>query len=171
MADDAARRRFAAVSVVRAQSVPAVKLERFRRQLHRPVLREPWEDGLQGVLFARAGLEGLVAAEARGYAKCLAAMLAQAPEGADEEVLVGHRLADVERRVPGRQHREVFLVEVLNRLGVVDLQLVVGNFVHPCAHDFPEELAAGLTADRFRHNADCFLRLYEAEWHPGPISL
>ena len=53
----------------------------------------------------------------------------------------------------------------------LNLQLVVGNFVHPCAHDFPEELAAGLTADRFRHNADCFLRLYEAEWHPGPISL
>src|SRR6185437_5917694 len=157
--------------VVGAQPVPAVELERFCRQLQRPVLGQPGEHGLQGVLFARSGFEGLVAPEAGCYPERLAAVLAQVAEGAHQELLVRDRLAHVQRRVPGGEHREVLVVEVIDRLHVVRLELVLGYLVDPSAYDLTEQLPAGLAADRFSDNSNRFLRLYEAQGHPGPISL
>ena len=50
-------------------------------------------------------------------------------------------------------------------LGVVDRQFLVGDVVHPRAHDLADELAAGLAADGLGDHADRVLRLDEAEWH------
>ena len=88
-------------------------------------------------------------------------------ERADQEVLVGERRANFHRRVPRRQHREVVLVEVGHRLGVVRCQLGLGDLVDPGAHELAEQLTAGLAADRLRDHADGVLRLNEAQWHGG----
>ena len=95
----------------------------------------------------------------------LAPVLAEAREHAHEELRVGDRLADLERRVPGGEQVQVVLVEVGDRLGVVDRQLLVGDVVDPRAHDLADELAARLAADRLGDHADRILGLDEAEWH------
>ena len=86
-------------------------------------------------------------------------------EGLQQELLVGYRLADLERGVPRGEHRQVVVVEHLDGLGVVHLQLVVGDLVDPRAHDLAEQLAPCLAADGVRHDANGFLGLYEAQGH------
>ena len=54
------------------------------------------QHGVERVLLTRAGLERLVPAEAGRNAKRLATVLAQTPERADQELLVGYRLADIQ---------------------------------------------------------------------------
>src|SRR4051812_27363290 len=78
-------------------------------------------------------------------------------------------MADLERRVPRGEHREVVVIEFVDGLGVVSLELVLRYLVHPRAHDLAEKLAARLTADRLRDHADGFLWLDEAERHRGPL--
>ena len=63
--------------------------------------------------------EGFLAAEAGSDLQRLAADLAEAREDADEELGVGDRLADLERRVPRSEQMQVLLVEVCDRLRVV----------------------------------------------------
>ena len=84
---------------------------------------------------------------------------------ADQEVLVRDRRADLHRRVPGGQHRQVVLVEVGDGLGVVRGELLVGDLVDPRAHQLAQQLAAGLAPDRFGDDADGVLRLDETQWH------
>ncbi len=60
---------------------------------------------------------------------------------------------------------QVVLVEVGDRAGVVDGELLVGDVVDPRAHNLADELAAGLTADGLGDHADCVLRLDEAQRH------
>jgi hypothetical protein len=67
--------------------------------------------------------------------------------------------------VPRGEHREVVLVEVGHRLGVVRRELLLGDLVHPRAHELAEDLPAGLAPDRLRDDADGVLRLDEAERH------
>jgi hypothetical protein len=69
--------------------------------------------------------------------------------------------------VPGGQQVQVVLVEVRDRLGVVQREFLVGDVVHPCPDDLADQLAAGLAADRLRDHADRILGLYEAEGHGG----
>src|SRR4051794_10080152 len=126
-----ARRR----SVIRAEPVPAVELDGFRGELPHPRLRQPRQHRVERLLLADSGIEGLVAAEARRDPKRLAAQLTQPWEGLQQELLVRDRLADLERRVPRGQHREVVVVELVDRLGVVGLQLVLGDLVDPRADD------------------------------------
>ena len=89
----------------------------------------------------------------------------EVPERAEEELLVGDRMADLERGVPGGEHRQVVVVELLDGLGVVHRELVVGDLVDPCADHLAEELPACLAADALGHDSDRFLRLDEAERH------
>ena len=74
-------------------------------------------------------------------------------------------MADLERAVPGGEHREVVLVELGERLRVVDLELGVGDLVDPGADRLAEQLAAGLAADRVGNCADRVGWVYEAEGH------
>ena len=67
--------------------------------------------------------------------------------------------------VPGRQHREIVLVQLREGLRVVDLQLGVGDLIDPRADGLPEQLAARLTADRVGDRPDCVGWIYEAEAH------
>src|SRR4051794_31220511 len=97
-------------------------------------------------------------------------MLPETGERLHEELLVRHGLADLERRVPGRQHRQVVVVELVDRLRVVRLELVLGDLVDPRADDLAEELTTRLTTDRLRDHADCFLWFDEAEGHREPLS-
>ena len=97
-------------------------------------------------------------------------MVAEARERADQELLRGHGAAEVERGLPGREHRQVVVVEILDRLRVVCLELVVGNLVDPGVHHPPEQLASGLPSDRLGDDADGLLRFYEAERHPVFVS-
>jgi len=53
----------------------------------------------------------------------------------------------------------------------VGLELGLRYLVDPSAHDLAEQLPAGLASYRFSDNSNRFRRLYEAQGHPGPISL
>ena len=90
---------------------------------------------------------------------------AERAEGAHQEVAVRDRGADLERAVPGGEHREVVLVELRERLGVVDLELALRDLVDPGAHRLAEQLAPGLAADRVGDRADRVCRVYEAQSH------
>jgi hypothetical protein len=92
-------------------------------------------------------------------------VLAQLVEGPHQELLVGDRLGDLQRGVPRGQHREVLVVEVLDGLGVVHLELVVGDLVDPRAHELSEQLAAGLTTDGLGDYSNGFVGFDEAERH------
>ena len=74
-------------------------------------------------------------------------MAAEGREGAHQEVSVRNRVPDVHRGVPGGEHGDVVVVELGDRAGVMGLELVVGDLVHPGADRLPEELAARLAAD------------------------
>src|SRR3954471_11483099 len=100
--------------VVRAESVPAVELDRLGGELHHALLREPREDGVERLLLAHAGVKGLVAAEAGGDAERLTAQFAEPRERLQEELLVRDRMTDLERRVPRGEHREVVVVELVD---------------------------------------------------------
>ena len=89
--------------------------------------------------------------------------------GADQEVSVGDRLADLERCVPGGKHGEVVLVERADRFGVVDRQLRVGKRVDPRVDDLRHELTTGLSTDAVGDYPDRVLRFDEAKGHWQPI--
>ena len=130
-----------------------------------------YEGAVERLLLADAGLERLVAAEARGDPERLAAVLAERGERLQQELLVRDRVADLEGRVPGREHRQVLVVELVDGLGVMGLELVLRYLLDPCANDLAEELAPRLAADRLGHDADRLLGLDEAEGHRGAVSL
>src|SRR5436305_4651350 len=109
--------------VLGAQPVPAVQLYALGGELDRSLARQPGQHGLEGLLLGHAGLEGLLSPESGGDLQRLAPVLAEGGEGVDEEVLVGDRVAYLQRGVPGGEHREVVLVEVFDGLDVVGLQL------------------------------------------------
>src|SRR4051794_5648639 len=152
-------------SVIRSEAIPQIELDALLRELHRPLARQARQDGLQRLLLGDAGLEGLLAAEAGGDLQRLAAVLTERREDVHEEVAVGDRLADLERCVPGGQHREVVLVEVGDGLGVVGVQLTFRDLVDPGAHELAEQLPPGLTADGLCDDADGIVRFDEAEGH------
>ena len=68
----------------------------------------------------------------------------RAAERREKEVVVRDRVADLERRVPCGEHRQVVLVELVDGLGVVHGELVVGDLVDPRAHQLAEQLPARL---------------------------
>jgi hypothetical protein len=86
-------------------------------------------------------------------------------EHAHEEVAVGDRLAHLERGMPGGEHAEVVLVEVGDRLGVVGLEVGLGDLVHPGADELAEELAPRLASNGFGNDADRVPGFDEAEGH------
>jgi hypothetical protein len=92
-------------------------------------------------------------------------MLAQLRERPEQELLVGYRLAHLQGGVPGGEHRQVIIVEVLDRLGVVLGELVVRDVVHPGAYDLGEQLPPGLPANRLGHYSNGFVGLYKAKRH------
>src|SRR3954447_25462151 len=162
-------RRFAGPGlVVATRAVPDVELQGLGGELHQAGWAEEVEDKLQGVLLGDAGVDRLLAAEAGGELEGLAAVFAEGVEGAHEEVAVGDRLADLERAVPGGEHREVVFVELGDRLRVVDFELVVGDLVHPGARRLPEELAASLSTDGVGDGPDGVGWVYKAEGHQLP---
>ena len=57
------------------------------------------------------------------------------------------------------------LVEVGDRLGVVGVQLALGDLVDPCADELAEQLPAGLASDGLGDDADRVLGFDEAEGH------
>ncbi len=151
--------------VIRAGAVPDVELYGLEGELHLACRGKQAENQLQCVLLGDSGVDRLLAAEAGRQLHRLAAILAERAEGAHEEVAVGHRVANLKRAVPGGEHREVVLVELGKRLGVVGLQLLVGNLVDPGADRLAEQLATGLAADRVGDRTDRVGRVNEAESH------
>jgi hypothetical protein len=97
-------------------------------------------------------------------------VLAEAGKRLEQELLVRHRVPDLQRRMPSGQHRQVVVVELVHGLRIVDVQLVVGYLVDPRPHDLAEQLPARLTADALGNYPNRFLCLDEAEWHAGPLS-
>src|SRR4051794_12288024 len=85
-----------APSVVGTEAVPAVELDGLGGELHHAVLREPREHRVERLLLAHARVEGLVATEAGGDPKGLAAQLAEPRERLQQELLVRDRMADLE---------------------------------------------------------------------------
>ena len=110
-------------------------------------------------------VDGLLAAEAGGELEGLAAIVAERAEGTHEEVAVGDRVTDLERAVPGGEHREVVLVELGQGLGIVSFELVVRDLIDPGSHRLAEQLATGLTTDRVRDRTDSVGGIHEAESH------
>src|SRR3954468_13254622 len=162
-------RRFAGARLVIATgAVPDVELEGLGGELHQAWWAEEVEDQLEGVFLGDARVDRLLAAEAGGELEGLATVVAEGAEGGHQEVAVGDRLARLQGAVPGGEHREVVLVELGDRLGVVDFELGLGDLVHPGAHRLPEELAASLTADRVGNGPDGVGWVYEAERHRLP---
>src|SRR5829696_2862586 len=106
-------------SVLRAEPVPAVEVDALRDQLLTARARQPGEHRLERLLLGDPGIERVLAAQAGRDLERLAPVLTQLAERVDQEVLVGDRRADLQRRVPGGEHRQVMLVEVVDRLGVV----------------------------------------------------
>ena len=62
--------------VVGTQSVPAIELHRLRGELHQPGLGQPWQHGVECLLLADPGVEGVLALEAGRDPQRLAAVLA-----------------------------------------------------------------------------------------------
>src|SRR3954447_15812585 len=93
--------------VLGAEAVPEIELDALRGELHRALTRERGQHGLQRLLLGDAGVERLLAPEAGRDLQRLAAVLAEAAERVDEEVAVGDRLPDLQRRVPRGEHRQV----------------------------------------------------------------
>ena len=151
--------------VVRARAVPDVKLDRLDRQLHLANRGEPVEHGVERDLLGDAAVDRLLAAEPGGELERLAAVVAERGERAHQEVAVGHRVADVERRVPGGEHRDIVLVQLGDRQDVVGLQLVLGNLIDPGTDRLAQELAARLAADRVGDGPDRVGGIDEAEGH------
>src|ERR687896_2632441 len=103
--------------IVAAETVPAVQLDGLAGQLHQPLVGQPRQHRVERLLLADAGLERVVALESGGDPQRLAAVLAEAREGGQQEVLVRDRLPDLERGVPCREDGQVVVVELVDRLG------------------------------------------------------
>ena len=67
--------------------------------------------------------------------------------------------------MPGGEHRQIVVVEHLDRLGVVHLQLVVGYLVDPGSDDLAQQLAAGLATHGLGDDTYGFLGFDEAQGH------
>src|SRR5690349_6152612 len=74
-------------------------------------------------------------------------------------------MADFQRRMPRRQQRQVILVEVGDRLGVVGFELGLRDLVHPGPYDFTEDLPTRLAPDGLGDHSYGVLRFDEAEGH------
>ena len=72
---------------------------------------------------------------------------------------------DLERRVPGGEHREVLVIEVADGACVVLAQLLLGDVVDPGLDHLGEQRAPRLAAHRLGHHADRLGGLDEAEHH------
>src|ERR1700683_1454335 len=153
------------VLVIAAQAVPHVQLYALRRELRGPLSRQSRQDCIERLVLSHAGLEGLLAAEARRDLQRLAPVIAETWKHPDEKLGVGNRLPDLQRGVPGGDQMQILLIEVGYRLGVVDRQFLVGNVVDPCTHHLAHELATCLTADRLGDHTDRILWLDEAKRH------
>jgi hypothetical protein len=152
--------------VVAAETIPAIQLESLRRELFLTLLRQPRNDCVDdGVAAGLLACKRVISAEARCDLERLAPIVAEAREGLQEELLVRDRVADVEGGVPCGEHRQIVLVEILDRLRVVDGELVVGDLVNPGVNDLAEQLPPGFTADGLGNYSDCLLRFDEAERH------
>src|SRR4051812_39925703 len=64
--------------VIAAEAVPHVQLNALGRELDRPLVRQSREHGVERLVLGDPGLEGLLAAEARGDLQRLAPILAEA---------------------------------------------------------------------------------------------
>ncbi len=65
--------------------------------------------------------------------------------------------------MPGREERQVVLVEIGDRFRVVRLELGLRDLVDPRPHDLSEDLAACLTPNGVGDDPDGVLRFDEAE--------
>src|SRR3954470_11475413 len=153
--------------VLGAQTVPEVELDALGGELHRALAGERGQHGLQGLLLGDAGVERLLAAEAGGDLQRLAPVIAEAAERVDQEVAVGDRLADLQRGVPGGEHRQVVVVEVGDRLGVLVLELAVRDLVDPRTDELTHQLTTGFAPDRLGDDADGVLWFDKTERHLG----
>src|SRR6185437_3181959 len=97
----------------------------------------------------------------------LPAVLAQRREHVDQKLLIGDRMADLQRGMPRRQQRQVVLVEVGYSLRVVGLELGLRDLVHPGPYDFAKDLPTRLAPDRLGDHSYGVLRFDEAEGHRG----
>ena len=97
-----------------------------RRELRAALAGELRQHRVHRLLLGHAGVERLLAAEPGCDLQRLAAVVAERREDGDEEVAVRDRLADLERRMPRREHRQVVLVEVGDRLGVMRVRSCSG---------------------------------------------
>ena len=69
------------------------------------------------------------------------------------------------RGVPGGEQRQVVLVEVCDRLGVVGLEVALGDLIDPRPHHLAENLSARFAPDGVCDHPDGVLRLNEAQRH------
>jgi hypothetical protein len=74
-------------------------------------------------------------------------------------------MPDLQRRVPCSEHREVVLVEVGDRLGVMGRKLLLGDLIDPRVDELAEQLPARLAADGLGDHPDRVLGFDEAEGH------
>ena len=153
--------------VVGAVAIPHVELHRLPAELYHAGWREPLQHQVQGALLGDPLLEGLLAPEAGGELEGLAAVVPERVERPHQEVAIGDGLPHLHRAVPGCQHRDVVLVELRDRFGVVLLELLVRDFVDPGTDSLSEQLAAGLTAYRIGDRPDGVGWVYEAKCHLG----
>src|SRR6478735_1965977 len=151
--------------VVAAEAIPEVQLEALVSQLGGTSARQVRQHRVHRLLLGDTGVERLLATEAGGDLQRLAPVFAEALERADEELLVSDRLSDLERRMPGGEHRQIVLVEICHGLGVMRLELALRDLVDPRPDDLAEQLPTCLAADGIGDDADRVLRFDEAEWH------
>ena len=118
------------------------------------------------MLLGEPPIHRLLAAEPGRELQSLAPVLSQSRlEGGHQEVAVGNGVSNVHRRMPRREHRDVVLIELRDRPGALEIELVVRNLVDPGAHGLSQELPAGLAADRVGDRADRVRGVDEAQGH------
>jgi hypothetical protein len=66
---------------------------------------------------------------------------------------------------------QIVLVEVGDRLGVVQRQLLLWDVIDPGANDLTDELPAGLSTHGLGYDSNRILRFDEAERHRGSLAL
>ena len=154
-----------AASIVRADAVPDVEVHRLGSEGHQSFRGEPADHCFQGEVFGKSFFEDLFAAEAGGQLEGLAAMFAERAEGAHQKVAVRDRLTEIHRSVPSGEQGQIVLVELGESPGILRLEILLGNLVHPCTQRLSEQLATSLTTDGVGNDMNRISWVYEAKGH------
>jgi hypothetical protein len=155
----------AAALVVRAEPVPEIQLEALVRELRAALAREVRQDGLHRLLL---GTPLSNASSPRKPAAIFSASRRFSPS--DGKTLTRKsRLAigwpTSSEACHAASIEQVVLVQVGDRLGVVRIQVVLGDLVDPRANHLAKQLPPCLAADGFGDDADRVLGFDEAERH------